>query len=57
MRPKTASVVCNIDRYEWNDSAWLEARAARDWLHSPMSIYEVHAGSWRRRTTTKETGG
>ncbi len=51
LRPKTASVVCNIDRYAWNDSAWLAARASRDWLHSPMSIYEVHAGSWRRNTS------
>jgi 1,4-alpha-glucan branching enzyme len=50
LRPKTASVVCNIDGYKWNDAAWLEARASRDWLHAPMSIYEVHAGSWRRRT-------
>jgi 1,4-alpha-glucan branching enzyme len=48
MRPKTASVVTNIDRYQWSDSHWLTARASRDWLHSPMSIYEVHAGSWRR---------
>jgi 1,4-alpha-glucan branching enzyme len=50
LRPQTASIVCNIDRHEWQDSAWLEARASRDWLHSPMSIYEVHAGSWRRKT-------
>jgi 1,4-alpha-glucan branching enzyme len=50
LRPKTASVVCNINGYQWNDSAWLAARASRDWLHSPMSIYEVHAGSWRRKT-------
>jgi 1,4-alpha-glucan branching enzyme len=49
LRPKTASAVCNMDGYAWNDSEWLEARAARDWLHSPMSIYEVHLGSWRRR--------
>src|SRR5579862_1957947 len=48
MRPKTASVVTNIDRYRWSDANWLTARASRDWLHSPMSIYEVHAGSWRR---------
>jgi 1,4-alpha-glucan branching enzyme len=48
MRPKSASVVWNIHRYQWNDSAWLAARASRDWLHSPMTIYEVHAGSWRR---------
>src|SRR5690242_17015843 len=50
MRPNTASVVCDLDRYEWKDSEWVRARAAHDWLHSPMSIYELHAGSWRRRT-------
>ena len=50
MRPNTASVVYNIDQYHWNDSAWLQGRASRDWLHSPMSIYEVHAGSWRRES-------
>ncbi|MBZ5693960.1 MAG: 1,4-alpha-glucan branching protein GlgB [Acidobacteriia bacterium] len=49
LRPKTASVVCSIDRYEWNDSSWLEARTSHDWLHSPMSVYEIHAGSWRRK--------
>jgi 1,4-alpha-glucan branching enzyme len=49
LRPNTASIVCNIDGYEWKDSAWLEARTARDWLHSPMSVYEVHAGSWRHK--------
>jgi len=48
LRPKSASVVCNIDGYRWNDSEWLGVRASRDWLHAPMSIYEVHAGSWRR---------
>jgi len=49
VRPKTASVVRNIDRYQWNDSTWLSARASRDWLHAPMSIYEIHAGSWRHK--------
>ena len=49
LRPNTASVVRNLDTYVWNDSDWLQARASRDWLHSPMSIYEVHAGSWRRK--------
>jgi 1,4-alpha-glucan branching enzyme len=48
MRPKSASVVCNIDGYQWNDSGWIAARETRDWLHAPMSIYEVHVGSWRR---------
>jgi len=54
LRPKTASIVCNIDGYEWKDSAWLEARTARDWLHSPMSVYEVHLGSWRHRAAEGE---
>ena len=48
LRPKSASVVCTIDGYHWEDAEWLAARANRDWLHAPMSIYEVHAGSWRR---------
>jgi 1,4-alpha-glucan branching enzyme len=48
MRPKTASVVWNIDRYEWKDAGWLEDRRTRDWLHAPMTIYEIHSGSWRR---------
>jgi 1,4-alpha-glucan branching enzyme len=52
LRPNTASVVFDIDQYQWQDSGWLEARASRDWLHSPMSIYEVHAGSWRRKAET-----
>jgi 1,4-alpha-glucan branching enzyme len=48
-RPNNASVVVNIDKHQWDDDAWLAQRASRDWLHSPMSIYEVHLGSWRRR--------
>ena len=48
LRPKNASVVYGIDRYEWKDATWMAAREARDWMHSPMSVYEVHAGSWRR---------
>jgi 1,4-alpha-glucan branching enzyme len=49
LRPNNASMVYDIDRYHWNDSRWLESRASRDWLHSPMSIYEVHAGAWRHK--------
>ena len=48
-RPNNASIVVDIDKHQWNDAAWLTQRASRDWLHSPMSIYEVHMGSWRRR--------
>ncbi|MFZ3329113.1 MAG: 1,4-alpha-glucan branching protein GlgB [Candidatus Acidiferrales bacterium] len=49
VRPKNASVVRNIDGYQWKDRPWMESRALRDWLHSPMTIYELHAGSWRRK--------
>ncbi|HTW24210.1 MAG TPA: 1,4-alpha-glucan branching protein GlgB [Candidatus Baltobacteraceae bacterium] len=49
VRPNTASVVFDINRYQWNDAHWLADRKARDWQHSPMSIYEVHAGAWKRR--------
>jgi len=51
LRPKNASVVCNIENYEWKDAAWMKARAGRDWLHSPLTVYELHAGSWRRKTS------
>jgi 1,4-alpha-glucan branching enzyme len=49
VRPDTASVVFDINRYQWNDSSWLADRKALDWQHAPMSIYEVHAGAWKRR--------
>ena len=44
--PATASKV-GESRYEWADAAWLAARAARNPLTGPMSVYEVHLGSWR----------
>ncbi len=43
--PRTASVVWDLD-YQWGDRDWMSSRAERDALHSPMSIYEVHLGSW-----------
>ena len=45
--PKTASVVWK-DEYRWNDKAWMENRAGANALDAPISIYEVHLGSWRR---------
>lgn len=47
-RPATASVVAAPTRHAWSDAGWLEQRAAADWLHAPLTIYEVHLGSWRR---------
>jgi len=54
LRPKSASVVWNLDRYLWSDNRWMEARKETNWFESPMSIYEVHLGSWRR---VPEEGG
>ncbi len=49
MRPRTASVVADLSRYQWKDAKWMETRASTDPLTSPLSIYEVHLGSWKRR--------
>jgi 1,4-alpha-glucan branching enzyme len=46
--PKSASVVCDIWSYEWGDHEWIESRAHKDSLKQPVSIYEVHLGSWLR---------
>ena len=45
--PRTASVVTNLDAYEWQDSAWMDRRRSEDQLHAPISVYEVHLGSWQ----------
>ena len=49
MRPKTASVVWEADGEAWGDGEWMERRASWHAQSSPMSIYEVHLGSWSRR--------
>jgi 1,4-alpha-glucan branching enzyme len=48
MRPNTASKIARIDRFAWSDGDYLKARTAKDQRRAPMSVYEVHAGSWRR---------
>jgi 1,4-alpha-glucan branching enzyme len=45
--PDTASIVWQLD-YEWGDAGWMKQRGARNTLAAPMSIYEVHLGSWMR---------
>src|ERR1700739_464140 len=45
--PRTASVVWDLE-YTWNDADWLKTRGAANSLHAPISIYEVHLGSWMR---------
>ncbi|ACV67338.1 1,4-alpha-glucan branching protein GlgB [Desulfohalobium retbaense] len=46
--PQTASVVWDLD-YRWQDETWMEQRHERNHLNAPMSVYEVHPGSWRQR--------
>lgn len=48
MRPATAARTTGPSARPWNDGAWMERRARLDWLHAPMSVYEMHAGSWLR---------
>ncbi len=47
--PQTASIVVGLPNHDWQDDAWMEERAARQALAAPVSIYEVHLGSWRRK--------
>ena len=46
LRPHTASIV-NTTSYQWQDANWIAQREEQHWLHHPMSIYEVHLGSWQ----------
>jgi 1,4-alpha-glucan branching enzyme len=46
--PRTASVVYDLGGYAWQDADWMESRRHRALYETPMSIYEVHLGSWRR---------
>ena len=48
LRPGTASRVDAPSDFSWGDGRWLELRREWDWQHAPISIYELHAGSWMR---------
>ena len=52
--PRTASVITSLDGYEWHDAEWMAARARRRASESPMSVYEIHLGSWRRPSDGRE---
>ena len=47
-RPRTGSVVTDLTTYQWHDDAWMQSRRSYDVTQAPMSIYEVHLGSWMR---------
>ena len=48
LRPNNASMLYNLSCYDWGDQKWMEERARHDLYHSPMNIYEMHLGTWRR---------
>ena len=48
LRPDTTSLITPADEYAWQDGDWLEQRREWDWQHQPLSIYEIHPGSWRQ---------
>jgi 1,4-alpha-glucan branching enzyme len=48
LRPQTGSIVANLDNHKWNDEQWMAQRPKKNWFESPLSIYEVHLGAWRR---------
>jgi len=47
---QTSSLTFDLTRYRWSDGEWMQQRVKRDLYHSPMSIYEVHLGSWKRQS-------
>jgi 1,4-alpha-glucan branching enzyme len=51
--PKQAAIVWDTQKFKWNDAAWLKKRRERDTLRSPMSVYEMHVGSWQKKNATE----
>lgn len=62
LRPNTASIVWDMDSYQWNDDVWMKDRKDKVGKDHPISVYEVHLGSWRQKEpvydeTGKEVNG
>ena len=51
--PKQAAIVWDNRKFKWSDDAWLNQRRQSDHLRSPLSIYEVHVGSWRKKSANE----
>lgn len=49
MRPNTASIVWDLGKYQWQDQEWITNRPKHNNLNAPISVYEVHLGSWQRK--------
>ncbi len=57
LRPNNASIVWDINRYQWTDDAWMKERKKADRKQTPMSIYEMHLGSWIRKPFEQDENG
>ena len=55
-RPGNASVTANIEKFPWTDKEWMKSRKKTNWEESPMAIYEVHIGSWKREGNPERNG-
>jgi len=55
-RPGTASITEDINGFKWDDAAWMETRKKADPVKSPMAVYEVHLGSWRKKDRPQKEG-
>lgn len=56
LRPETASIVADLSGYEWKDSEWVENKKTENHLKAPLSIYECHLGSWKKKDDGTEDG-
>lgn len=57
LRPNNASIVWDINRYQWNDKSWMKERKREEKKEKPMSIYEMHLGSWIRKPIQTDENG
>lgn len=55
-RPQNASVTADLSGFQWKDLAWMEKRKTKDPFNDPISIYEVHLGSWRKKNRDEKDG-
>ncbi len=55
-RPGTASITCDISDFKWTDDTWMKKRETRVPVEAPMSIYEVHIGSWKKKNRPEKEG-
>ncbi len=57
LRPNTASVVWDLNEFQWTDKEWMKNRVKKESKNEPMSIYEVHLGSWKRKAFETDARG